>query len=50
MATLNIKDLPDQIHRKLRERALAHHRSVAQEVTHMLAEALDGAEERRSWD
>ncbi|HLD78334.1 MAG TPA: hypothetical protein VJB16_04875 [archaeon] len=44
MATLNIKNLPDRIHRKLRERAAARHRSVAQEVTHLLAEALDAAE------
>ncbi|MBI1723878.1 MAG: hypothetical protein HYR48_08225 [Gemmatimonadetes bacterium] len=44
MAILNIKNLPDEIYRKLRERAAGQRRSVAQEVTHILAEALDAAE------
>jgi len=44
MATLNIKNLPDVLHRRLRERALRQHRSVAQEVTHILSEALEAGE------
>lgn len=44
MATLNIKNLPDALHRRLRERARRQHRSVAQEVTHILSEALDAGE------
>jgi plasmid stability protein len=44
MATLNIKNLPDPLYRKLRERARRQHRSVAQEVTHMLVVALDAGE------
>jgi plasmid stability protein len=40
MATLNIKNLPDALYRKLRRRAKERHRSAAQEVTHLLAEAL----------
>ncbi|CAN5716030.1 hypothetical protein BH23GEM7_BH23GEM7_09170 [soil metagenome] len=40
MATLNIKNLPDSLYGKLKERAEREHRSIAQQVTHMLKEAL----------
>jgi len=39
MATLNIKNLPDPLYRKLQARAKRQHRSVAQEVMHILEEA-----------
>lgn len=41
MATLNVKNLPDSLYRKLQARAKRDHRSVAQEVTHLLSEALE---------
>lgn len=41
MATLNIKNLPDALYKKLQARARREHRSVAQEVTHLLSEALE---------
>ena len=41
MATLNIKNLPDALYRKLQARAKRDRRSVAQEVTHLLTEALE---------
>ncbi|HKT47597.1 MAG TPA: hypothetical protein VJP87_08755 [Candidatus Acidoferrales bacterium] len=41
MAILNIKNLPDKLYKKLRARARLQHRSVAQEVTHILASALE---------
>jgi plasmid stability protein len=44
MATLNIKDFPDPLHRRLRARAKRNHRSLAQEVTHMLTEVVRGPE------
>ena len=44
MATLNVKNLPDRLYRRLRERARRHRRSMAQEVTVMLSEALDHGE------
>jgi plasmid stability protein len=40
MATLNVKNLPDALYRKLKARARRQHRSVAQEVTHLLEETL----------
>lgn len=40
MATLNIKNLPDPLYASLKVRAEAQHRSVAQEVTHILSEVL----------
>ena len=40
MATLNIKNLPDRLYRKLQARARRDRRSVAQEVTHLLDTAL----------
>jgi plasmid stability protein len=41
MATLNVKNLPDGLYRKLQARAKRQRRSVAQEVTQILAEALE---------
>ncbi len=41
MATLNVKNLPDALYRKLKARAKRERRSVAQEVTILLAQALD---------
>ncbi len=43
MATLNVKNLPDALYRKLQARAKRDRRSVAQEVTHLLSEALETA-------
>ena len=43
MAILNIKNLPDGLYKKLQARAKRQHRSVAQEVTHLLTEALESA-------
>jgi plasmid stability protein len=40
MATLNIKNLPDSLYEALKVQAESQHRSVAQEVTHLLTEAL----------
>lgn len=44
MATLNVKNFPDDLYRKLRERARLHHRSAAQEVTHILTKTLQEPE------
>jgi plasmid stability protein len=41
MATLNVKNLPDGLYRKLQARARRQRRSVAQEVTQILSEALE---------
>ena len=41
MATLNVKNLPDALYRKLQARARRERRSVAQEVTHLLSAALE---------
>ena len=40
MATLNIKNLPDGLYKKLQARARRQHRSVAQEVIHLLSRAV----------
>ena len=44
MSILNIKNFPDDLHQRLRERAKREHRSVAQEVVHLLAQALEPQE------
>lgn len=44
MPTLNIKNFPASLYRKLRERARRERRSMAQEVTHLLERALEEAE------
>ena len=41
MATLNVKNLPDGLYRKLKARAKRERRSVAQEVTVLLTHALE---------
>jgi plasmid stability protein len=41
VATLNVKNLPDALYRKLQARAKRQRRSVAQEVTQILSEALE---------
>lgn len=44
MATLNIKNFPAGLYRKLKERARRQHRSMAQEVTHILERVLEEPE------
>jgi len=41
VATLNIKNLPDGLYRKLQARAKRERRSVAQEVTLILSDAVE---------
>lgn len=41
MATLNIKNLPDPLYRKLRARAKRERRSMAQEVIQILTQATE---------
>lgn len=40
MAAINIKNIPDHIHLRLKQRAAANHRSLNKEIVHILAEAL----------
>jgi plasmid stability protein len=44
MATLNIKNFPDPLYEKLQERAHQEHRSLAQEVIHLLHQTLEQEE------
>ena len=44
MATLNVKNLPDALYRRLQKRARERRRSVAREVTCILEEAMGRAE------
>jgi plasmid stability protein len=41
VATLNVKNLPDPLYRRLQKRARDRRRSVAQEVAVILEEALE---------
>ena len=45
MATLNVKNLPDGLYRKLQARARRDRRSVAQQVTQILSDALEAPKE-----
>jgi plasmid stability protein len=40
VATLNVKSLPDDLYEKLKARARRQHRSVSQEVVHILSRSL----------
>jgi plasmid stability protein len=44
VATLNIKSLPDSLYRKLKARAKRNHRSLSQEVTHILTKVVEEPE------
>jgi plasmid stability protein len=44
MSILNIKNFPDELYKKLRERARREHRSVSQQVIHLLSETLEPTE------
>jgi plasmid stability protein len=44
VATLNIKNFPAALYRKLKARARRERRSMAQEVTHLLERALEKPE------
>lgn len=44
MATLNIKNFPDDLHRRLTALAHEEHRSVAQQVIHLLDQAVPPAQ------
>ena len=41
MATLNVKNLPDGLYRKLQARARRERRSMAQQLTQILSDALE---------
>jgi plasmid stability protein len=41
MATLNVKEFPDDLYEALRRRARREHRSIAQEVVHLLETAIE---------
>ena len=45
MATLNVKNLPDGLYRKLQARARRERRSMAQQVTQILSDALEAPKE-----
>ncbi|MSR19562.1 MAG: hypothetical protein EXR91_01085 [Gemmatimonadetes bacterium] len=44
MPTLNIKNFPASLYRRLKQRAGREHRSMAQEVTHILEQVLEEPE------
>lgn len=40
MATLNVKNFPDHLHVRLKDRARSRRRSLAQEIIHLLTSSL----------
>lgn len=47
MATLVIKNLPDDLHARLKAQARRHHRSLTQEVAYLLEAGVGGEREGR---
>ena len=41
MPTLVVKNLPQQLHERLKQRAQAHHRSVTKEVIHLIENGVN---------
>jgi plasmid stability protein len=50
MATLNVENLPDDLYERLRARAQREHRSISQQVVHLLSEALGDRRSRSILD
>ncbi len=50
MATLNIKNMPDALYKKIRARAKKQNRSIAQEVTRILSAAVEEPEQLNIMD
>jgi plasmid stability protein len=50
MATLNIKNVPDALYKRLQAQARRQHRSLAQEVIHLLSQAADHGQVRSILD
>lgn len=46
MVTLVIKNLPDDLHARLKAQARRHHRSLTKEVVHLLEAGAGGEAER----
>ena len=46
MSILNIKNSPDDLYERLRERAKHDHRSISQQVIHLLTDAMDSQRPR----
>jgi plasmid stability protein len=46
LATLNVKKVPDALYRRLQAHARRQRRSMAQEVIHLLSQALEESEPR----
>lgn len=40
MATITVKDIPDDLYEKLKKAAAAHHRSINREIIHYIEHAL----------
>lgn len=40
MATIQVREVPDELYLKLKERARNHHRSIAKEILHILEQSL----------
>ena len=47
MSTLVVKNLPDELHERLRERAQRNHRSVTKEAIVLLEQGMLASAERR---
>ena len=48
MSTLVVKNLPDELHERLRERALRNHRSVTKEAIVLLEQGMLATAARRA--
>ena len=44
MATITVKDIPDNLYEALKKRAAAHHRSVNREIIHYIEQAVSRRE------
>ncbi|MBD3242448.1 MAG: Arc family DNA-binding protein [Chitinivibrionales bacterium] len=45
MATIQVREVPDELYMKLKEQARSHHRSIAKEILHILEQSVGSARE-----
>jgi plasmid stability protein len=44
MATITVKDIPDDLYEELKKAAASHHRSINREIIHYIEQAVRGRE------
>lgn len=50
MATITVKDIPEELYEALKKKAAEHHRSINREVIHCIQQIVRGHDHDEEWD